>query len=811
MKTKNLIAPAVATLFAILFFTLVSLPPAFAQTPAPAEVSLKLAGLRDRVTVRRDGRGIPYISANNDEDLHFAQGYLTASDRLWQMDLLRRSARGELAEVLGSSALEEDKRRRTLGFAQTADAEAAQTSPRARTLLEAYAKGVNAYIDSLDAKNLPPEFQILQYRPRPWTPSDSLIIVKLFFEALSNSWRLDVMREMLADLPQEKLAALLPETSPLDVLVVGKDNGKENRASSKQLSALDDGSVRDLLEGIDNEAQIQARTLARLGLDTDALAASNNWVVSGKHTASAKPLLANDPHLMPSAPSIWYMVHLSAPGIRVAGVTAAGLPGVVIGHNEDIAWGFTNVGTDVQDVYLEKFNPQNPNQYQTPSGWRDVEVRQEAIKVRKGFTDTATDTVMHNVTVTRNGPIILDRAGRRYALRWTALDPKLNNPDISFSLNRAHNWKEFTEALRRYTGPMQNIVYADTAGHIGYYAAGIVPLRSSGDGSVPHDGATDAGQWTSFIPFDKLPHLYDPPSGIIVTANQRIVGSDYPYVLTHSWAQPYRARRILDLLQKKQKLTADDYRAVLGDVYSSAGVTFARATNKLFPPNSLTAPADEGLRNVIASFEDWDGLLNVDSRTAPWVAQMRLAFRTRIINAALGDERARSFGWATFDTTLDRIIIEQPREWLPKDFSSYQDLLKACYNEARQALTKALGEDETKWTWGNMVKSRFPHPLAQAPLIGLQFTIPPFPQNGTSFLVGATVNVGASVSMRLIADTANWDQTQQGIALGESGLPSSPHWKDQLEDWKAVTPAVFPFSEAAIAKATKSTLVLDPL
>jgi penicillin G amidase len=811
MKTKNLLAHAVAILLAMLPFISVSLPPAFAQTPAPAEVSLKLAGLHDRVTVRRDGRGIPYISANNDEDLLFAQGYVTASDRLWQMDLFRRSARGELSEVLGSSALEEDKRHRTLGFAQTADAEAAQASPRARALLEAYAKGVNAYIDSLDAKNLPPEFQILQYRPRAWTPSDSLIVVKLFFEALSNSWRLDVMRETLADLPQEKLAALLPETSPLDVLVVGKDNGKENRASSKKLTLLADGSVRDLLDGIDNEAEIQARTLTRLGLDTDALAASNNWVVSGKHTASGKPLLANDPHLMPSAPSIWYLVHLSAPGVRVAGVTAAGLPGVVIGHNEDIAWGFTNVGTDVQDVYLEKFNPQNPNQYQTPSGWRDVEVRQEAIKVRKGFTDTATDTVMHNVTVTRNGPIILDRAGRRYALRWTALDPKLNNPDISYSLNRAHSWKEFTEALRRYTGPMQNMVYADNAGHIGYYAPGIVPLRSSGDGSVPYDGATDAGQWTSFIPFDKLPHLYDPPSGIIVTANQRIVGSDYPYMLTHSWAQPYRARRILELLQKKQKLTADDYRAVLGDVYSSAGVTFARATNKLLQPSSLTAPADEGLRSVIASLENWDGLLNVDSRSAPWVAQMRLAFRTRIINAAVGEERAKSFGWANFDTTLDRVITEQPHEWLPKEFSSYQELLKACYNDARQALTKALGEDETKWTWGNMVKSRFPHPLAAAPLVGLQFTIPPFPQNGSGFLVGATVNVGASVSMRLIADPANWDQTQQGIALGESGVPSSPHWKDQLEDWKAVTPAAFPFSEAAILKATKSTLVLEPL
>ena len=779
------------------------------QTPAQNNSTLKVGGLKSLVTVRRDERGIPYISAQNDEDLYFAQGYITASDRLWQMDLFRRSARGELAEVLGKDALEEDKRHRTLGFAQTADAEALQASPKARIILDAFAKGVNAYIASLDDKSLPPEFQVLQYKPRPWTPADSLIVVKLFFEALSNSWRLEVMREALQDLPPAKLAELLPEMTPLDVILVGIDSRKEKSAAPVMRSTLPMDEAVDLLEALSNEQAITERGLSRVGMFADSLAASNNWVVSGKRTLSGKPLLANDPHLSPSAPSIWHMVHLSAPGVRVAGVTAAGLPGVVIGHNEHIAWGFTNVGTDIQDLYIEKFDPQNPLRYQTPSGWRDAEVRHEIIKVRKSFLGTATDDVTHNVTVTRNGPIILERGGKRYSLRWAALDPKLNNPEGFYQQNRARNWKEFTAALQRYTGPMQNMVYADKEGHIGYYAAGVVPIRSSGDGTLPNDGSTDAGQWASYVPFDKLPHLYDPPSGIIVTANQRIVGADYPYHLTRSWAQPYRARRILELLQQKPKVTADDFRAVQGDVYTEAGVTFTRAAAKILRDG--TAANDEsGLQQTATAFETWDGLLNVDSKVAPLAAQMRIAFRTRIVNAALGPDRARSFGWSNFDMTLNRILTEQRKEWLPAEFPEFSLLLRACYQDARQALTKSLGADETKWTWGNLVRARFPHPLAQAPLIGAQFAIPPFPQNGTGFMLGATVNVGATVSMRLIADPSDWDKTQHGIALGESGVPSSPHWSDQLADWRAVTPRVFPFSEAAIAKATKETITLTP-
>jgi penicillin G amidase len=789
----------------VLFLVLICL----AGSSNAQQQALQLKGIKDRITIRRDERGIPYVEAQNDEDLYFGQGYATAADRLWQMDLFRRTARGELAEVMGAGpnniALDQDKLHRTYGFTQAAEAELANTSPRARAVLEAYARGVNAYAASLDPKSLPPEFQILQYSFRPWTPTDSLAVVKIFFEALSDTWRLDLMRQALSVLPAEKRAELLPAISPIDVLVVGKDTQSKAKITSVKPAPLSPATLAKLSH---NQA-IAAAALDRIGFHTDALAASNNWVVSGNRTVTGKPLLANDPHLRPTAPSIWHMVHLSAPGLRVAGVGTAGLPGVILGHNDRVAWGFTNVGPDVQDLYVEKFNPDNPKQYQTPAGWTDAVIRREEIKVRKGIGSQEHDIVTQEVTVTRHGPIIFEGDGKRYALRWTALDPKKNNSESTYILNRARNWKEFNEALESFTAPTQNIVYADVDGHIGYHAAGVVPIRKSGDGNVPYDGATDAGEWTSYIPIAKLPTLYDPPSGIIVTANQRIVGTDYPYFLTHSWAQPYRARRIYDLLTEKPKLSADDFRRVLGDVYAIAGVSFTREAVKLLRPK-LT-PADEKLRATLDAFEKWDGRANAESTVAPIAAQMRLAFRSKILTAALGPELVRTYQWSNFDTTLDRVLKDQPASWLPKEYASYADLMRASYDEAISNLKRLYGADETKWTWGEMAKARFPHPLGGAPFIGAQFTVPPFPQNGTGGLIGATVNVGSSVSMRLIADPSDWDKTQQQIALGESGVPKSPHWSDQLADWRAVTPREFPFTAAAVVKAAKETLVLEPM
>jgi len=813
-------------LISLAFLLVVAFAPQSETTSAqqPAN-TITIAGLKAPVTIRRDERGIPYIDAANDDDLYFAQGYVTASDRLWQMDLLRRNVRGELAEIFGQGALGEDKRHRTWGLAAVVDESAKRLPANLNAAMTAYANGVNAYIDSLTDQTMPPEFRLLQYKPRHWTIADSLSVGKLLAEYLSSSWQADIMRASLAGLPKEKREALLSETSPLDVLVVGTDR-KESRAQLKQSKPAVD---LQLLAKLAEEIKSQRVTRQMLGLssvDPDIFQASNNWVVSGKRTASGKPLLANDPHIPAAAPGIWYQTELIAPGIHVAGVTFPGAPGIVLGHNDRIAWGATNLGPDVQDVYLEKFDKDNPNRYLTPSGWRDAEIRHEQIKVRTNPLNPATETQNFDVTVTRHGPIVLEKDGNRYALRWPALDPATMESGGLFNANRARNWKEFTEALSGYSGPTQNFVYADVDGHIGYYGAGRIPIRKTGDGSVPYDGSTDDGEWTSFIPFDNLPHSFDPPSGIIVTANQRVVGQSYPYFLSHLWAQPYRARRIFELLSAKPKLTTDDFRRIQSDVYSIALVTFARAAAKSLKTSPAPAATGSGsvsepgavatgsasnanLSKLVSDLETWDGLLVPESRVAPIMSHMRTSFKQRILIAALGPELAKTYGWPGSDALIDRILAEEPREWLPKEFSSYADLYRAAYEDARQALTKSPGPDESQWTWGNINKVRFPHPLSVAPLVGAQFTIPPLPQRGTPGS-GATVNVGPAVSMRLIADTSDWDKTQNGIPLGESGLPTSPHWKDQLDDWRNVTPRALPFSKAAVEAATKEIVILAP-
>ena len=803
---------------------------ASAQSSAQSSASsntdtLRLAGLRERVTVRRDERGIPYIEATNETDLYIAQGYVTASDRLWQMDLLRRTARGELAEILGKAVLEEDKKHRIYGFAKLSEQVAAKMPAEKRAMLEAYAQGVNAFIASRDEKTLPSEFRILKYQPRPWTPADTIVIGYLMTETLSTSWPIDVMRAALSDLPAERVKELLPEFSPLDVPVVGSDQVKAKTSSGK-ISQAANGSLRDSV-AISDEILRQAvvsdeltkRSMARVGLDAEDLAASNNWVVSGQRTASGKPLLANDPHLAPSAPSIWYLTHLSAPGLRVAGVTIPGVNGIVIGHNERIAWGMTNLAPDVQDLYLEKFDPANPRRYLTPAGWKEAEVRREEIKVRSNPLDPATETTTLDVTITRHGPISLERGNERYALRWTVFDPEIESVSTFYKLNHARDWKEYCDALKTYGGATQNFIYADVDGHIGYYGAGYIPIRKSGDGSVPYDGSKDDGEWTGYIPFDKLPHAYDPPSGMIVTANARIVGRDYPYHLTHAWASPHRQRRIHDLLSAKSKLTIDDFRAIQGDVYALSGTTFEHEVVKLLGSALLDSSVPVGDNNTAAKIEEtinllkgWDGKAMPDSRAALLVQEMGDVFFNRLLVNMIGEERARQYRWGNRSTLMEWLITERPQTWLPKAYASWRDFLKACESEARVNLTKRLGADETKWTYGQVAQARFNHPLAAAPLIGDRFRIVPFPQQGSpgSIGLGPTVNVGQTVSMRLIADPSNWDNTQQGIALGESGDPASPHYKDQLDDWRNVTTRVLPFSRQAVEKATKQTLTLVP-
>jgi penicillin G amidase len=753
--------------------------------------NLSVNGLQAKVTVRRDARGIPYIEAASEADLYFAQGFVTAQDRLWQMDLYRRLARGETAEIFGSVVAEEDKRWRKFGFARVAEETVKLLRAEERAALENYARGVNAYIAALDEKTLPIEFKILQYRPREWQPTDSIVIGKILADALSNTWRLDLLKAAAADFPEEKRRELYNPSTPHDVLLVGKDDEKtENGKRKTQNVSLVRADAR-MLDALAKADEIRRRSLERTGFYAEDLAASNNWVVSGKRTADGKPLLANDPHLRAAQPPIWHMVNLSAgDGLGVAGVTVPGAPGVILGHNADIAWGATNVGPDVQDLYLETFDAANGRRYKTPSGWAETEVRREEIKIRKSPLSPETESQFLEVVSTRNGVVFFEENGKRYSLRWTAFDPKNNEFSAFGLLNRARNWEDFKTALKTYGGAMQNFIYADVRGNIGWIAAGRVPKRKTGDGSLPYDGATDDGAWTSFIPFEELPQLYNPPEGIIVTANQRIVGKSYGHQeIVRAFDSPFRARRIYDLLRAKPKLTIDDFQAIQYDVQSIPLARFARETV------NLKAASEETLK----SFAAWDGRLTADSRAALLANEMRQIFRQKFLT---GNQRA-----VVDSAFIDRVLIEKPNLWLPKEFKSYAELLRAAEREARENLSRRLKTaEETRWTWGEANKIRFPHPLADAPFIGGQFALDALPQIG-----GRDVpNVGAGVSMRIITPPGNWDATRQVIPTGESGDAKSPHWKDQTNAWYTGATPVFPFTTNAVKNATKEITILNP-
>ncbi len=767
-----------------------------------ANSSIELSYLHDKVVIRRDERGIPYIEASNEADLYLAQGYATACDRLWQMDFLRRTARGELAEILGSRAIEQDKLHRLYGFTKLAESLLARASKETRVALESYARGVNAFIEACRSLSLPREFQILGYRPRAWTAVDSLALGKLLAESLSVSVDVDVMRALFADLPAEKIAALLPETSPLDVLMVDKTEGcqdcfpsaeRHNPSGYARIGEFERDGLTEFLTAVRRQ---------RAATGGDGEVGSNGWVVSGQRTTSGKPMLANDPHLPPTSPPIWHITHLRSPGLEVSGVSLPGLPGVMIGHNKHIAWGITNLCPDVQDLYLERFDENDPLMYLTPEGWRQADVSREEIKVRQSSNGSPVETVNLDVKVTRHGPVQFERGSMGLAIRWTALQSQVIDLDAFLAINRACNWDEFTTALSGFAGPPQNFLYADTAGHIGYHAAGHIPVRKTGDGSLPYDGTTDDGEWLGFIPFEELPHVFDPPSGMIVSANQRCVGDDYAHHLSHNWRTPYRARRILSLLEMKSKLSIEDLLNIQGDTYSYPDIIFATALLELAEP--LTSNSTEW-RELVDVLGRWEGYAASESRALPIITEMRKLFRQCILVAVLGTERAELFEWRNEGTFIDKLITERPLDWLPEGFTSYESLMLTCYRETKNKFAECLDPDPAQWTWGKLAPVRFSHLLEK---IESNFAVEPFEQNTGGSM--PTVNAGSRVSMRFVAEPGSWTNTRLCVPLGESADPSSSHRVDQLAEWQNVTPRILHFNQDDVASAACQVLLMTP-
>jgi penicillin amidase len=753
------------------------------------EGTIRVSGLGGRVEVLRDGHSIPHIRAHSLEDLLFAQGYVTAQDRLWQMDLSRRLAKGELAEIFGEPALKIDIENRTLGLRQACERAVSELDADSQRLLAAYARGVNAFM-STHQHPLPIEFLILRYQPRPWREVDSFAVAINMAKMLNTSWHEDLMRERVrAKVSPELYVDLFPDHSPLDHPVAEWPSKLRHHpgASAEFLPPEDlDPILAALLTVAESDSQSPGM-------------GSNNWVVSGRHTVTGKPLLANDPHLGHGVPSIWYMIHLKAPGMDVSGVSLPGLPAVIIGHNERIAWGVTNSGPDVQDLYVETFNPRAPSQYLHNGQWVDAQVREEVIKVR-GHAD-------HHlkVRVTRHGPIVSEEGHRDLALEWTALQPHA----VSFpfwEIDRAQNWQEFLTALRGFTGPMQNFVYADVDGNIGYYAAAWVPIRRGGDGTVPIDGSIDDFDWTGYISFEDLPHVYNAATGIIATANGRVVPDRYPYLITRSWESPYRTARIYQLLEAGGRFAVSDMLRIQSDIHD---LYFEWLAKQVVSAAAQHPPEGSDAQFALGVLQSWDGEARADS-PVPLICRVTgRALYARILKPKLGDD-VSGYSWPMSPVFIQNVIENRWSRWLPPGDSDFNATLVKSLEEGVRQIPSLVGSaDHAAWRWGKTISLTFRHPLDSLPLLGRLLDAGPFPQAGTQTTVKQTTpSVGPS--MRMVVDFGNLDGSVQNITLGESGQILSPYYLDQLEAWYHGRSFPMLFSDSAVERATIHRLVLEP-
>jgi penicillin amidase len=759
-----------------------------------------LQGLSAPVTVRRDQHGVPHIEAASQDDMLVAQGYVTAQDRLWQLDAYRRNANGELAEVMGPSLLRHDKIQRLQQFRNVAQRIYANLAPEERGRLEAYARGVNLYIVQ-HQDSLPPEFRLLHYKPKPWSGTDSVSIGMMMVDMLDTHWYSKLSRERIAAvLKNPKFESdLYPVGSWRDHPPTGEllDDSQPHPQPNSTADDDDERTVASLLPASD------------LGLINDLIEnhscrdctpGSNNWVIAGAHTASGKPLLSNDMHLGLNEPSIWYMADLRAPGFHVAGVTLPGMPFVIAGHNEHVAWGFTALYGDVQDLYVEK--SQDGKYEGEDAKWHPLTIDHETIHVR-GRKD-----VNYDVRLTDHGPLIdpiFTKDPRPIALKWTLYDTTLNSIPI-YAINTASNWGEFSAALKQWCWPTQNVVYSDDQGHIGYHAVGKIPIRFPGIAHTPIAyGSEITHGWQGYISFEDLPNAFDPPSGFLATANSRVTSSGSTFPITDEWADPYRAERIYKLLQGRDHLTPADMLAVQTDIYSELDQEMA---HRLATAIDHTANADDRLRKAADFLRNWDGRLTTDSVAASIEVNARYTLRPMLLEPKLGKDLAASYRWSESNFAIEEIVMHANPEWLPGDYNDWDAFLAAV---VRRALKSGdAPSDLNKWTYGSWHVVDIEHPLSQfLPLIGRMAGTGKQPLSGDTVTV-KQVGESFGPSQRFTMDWSNIDGSTENISLGESGNPYSPYYRDQWSDYYNGRTFALPFTPAAVNANTQHTLRLLP-
>ena len=770
-----------------------------------------LAGLSAPVTVRRDAHGVPHIDAATQDDLFVAQGYVTAQDRLWQMDTSRRNSNGELAEIMGPALVQHDKTQRVLQIRLTAERFYSNLSSDDRRRLDDYARGVNLFIAQSEQSNsLPVEFRLLHYRPQPWSGVDSISVCLSMVQTLDT--------HIATKLSRARVAAKLSNPAlEADLYPVGSWRDRPPtgiRVDLTQPQPLPPPTRDD----DDDDENTESRTMPRVPIaspvGTRALMAllgqpncagcasgSNNWVIAGSHTASGKPLLSNDMHLTLREPDTWYMADLRAPGFHAAGVTLPGMPLVIAGHNEHVAWGFTALYGDVQDLYIEKLDGKG-NYEGLDAAWHPLALDREVIHVRGG------KDVALIVQSTAHGPLLnplLAANDPPTALKWTLYDPALNTLPL-YEMNVAFNWTEFSAALAQWCWPTQNLVYADDQGHVAYRTIGQIPIRPAGISDGPIRDNTH--EWQGYIPFDQMPNAVDPPSGFLATANARVTTDKSPYLLTGEWGDPYRIERIYKSLDGRDNLKPADMLAVQTDIYSEVdqemGHRFAYAIDHTPGPEGN---GDPRMRRAADLMRSWDGRLTIDSAAASIVTETRAALLPMILEPKLG-KLAGDYHWAESSFAEEEIVMNAKPAWLPSAYKDWNALLTAAVRKGMVDGRAPL--DVTHWTYGRWHVVDIEHPLAfLLPLIGRVAGTGRQPQSGDGTTV-KQVGTDLGPSQRFTMDWSNIDGSTENIVLGESSNPLDPYFRDQWNDWYKGTTFALPFTPPSVAAQTTHTLRLLP-
>lgn len=720
---------------------------------------LTLPSIEEAVTVIRDEEGVPHIQAESDADLYRAQGYVQAQDRLFQMDLARRQASGRLAEVVGEAALSTDQFFLTFSLRDAAEKSYEGYSEEAKQVLQWYAEGVNDFIQYAKEDNkLSYEFTLLGYEPEEWSPVDSLTIGKYMAYDLGGNWSTLAIRHWaLQNLDEQKAEELFityPEQSPAIL--------EANLASPVQVGAK-----------------------FPLDIMPHPFNGSNNWVVSGDKTESGEPLLADDPHLGLGTPSIWYQMHLQSPDQNVSGVIFAGIPGIILGHNEQVAWGVTNVGPDVQDLYIEKPNPENPYEFSYDGEWEEAEVRSYEIGVKDQ------ESVPFEVVVTRHGPVISNVLYEEtnpeavFSMQWTALEPTQELQAI-LEMNKASNWEEFESALEQFHAPAQNFVFAAKDGTIAYKANGRFPLRKQGDGQLPVPGDSSEYGWEGYVSYDELPTSVNPEEGFIATANNQVVGDEYPYHITDYWAQSYRYERIAEVLEASDKLTVQDMMDLQMDQHNLQARRFLEQMVTTLEGTETGSDYPD----LLAGMRAWD---QIDDKNAyqplifhKWMKKLPDVLLNQDIPQDIYDMMPGK-GHIT-DQMLQTYADGETSEWV-ESYGGFDRWLEDSFKAMMVEMKEKHGDDWESWKWGEEHLLTFKHPLAGAsPILGEFLNPEPVPIGGSGITAQAAAfneagEVTHGASWRFVADISDLSSAYHIVGPGQSGHIKSEWFHSQVMDW----------------------------